>query len=87
MDRVAVTLTLNLPQDLVDQARSAGLLTEAQIEQWLIDELDRQRKLDRFFGQLDRLVAIKPPITEAEVNAEIEAHRQEKRRPKQDNTL
>jgi hypothetical protein len=86
MDRVDITLTLNLPQDLVDEARTAGLLTEEQIERWLIDELDRQRKLDRFFGKLDHLAEIAPPLTEDEINAEIEAFRREKRARKLDNT-
>jgi hypothetical protein len=86
MDRVDITLTLNLPQDLVDEARTAGLLTEEQIERWLIDELDRQRKLDRFFAKLDHLAEIAPPLTEDEINAEIEAFRREKRARKLDNT-
>ncbi|MCC6616486.1 MAG: hypothetical protein IT320_23630 [Anaerolineae bacterium] len=85
MDRVDITLTLNLPQDLVDEAKSAGLLTDEQIERWLTDELDRQRKLDRLFGKLDRLAALEPPLTEDEINAEIEAYRQEKRQRKLDN--
>jgi hypothetical protein len=85
MDRVDITLNLNLPQDLVDQAKAAGLLTEEEIERWLTDELDRQRKLDRLFGKLDRLVAIEPPLTEDEINAEIEAYRREKRQRKLDN--
>jgi hypothetical protein len=84
MDRIDITLTLNLPQDLVDEAKAAGLLTEAQIERWLTDELDRQRKLDRFFGKLDRLSEIQPPLTEDEINAEIEAYRREKRQRKLD---
>lgn len=80
MNRIDITLTLNLPQELVDKAQSAGLLNEQQIEQWLTEELDRQQKLNRFFRKLDRLVSIEPPMTEAEINAEIEAHRREKRR-------
>jgi len=84
MDRVDITLTLNLPQELVDQAKLAGLLTEEQIERWLTDELDRQRKLDRFFDKLDRLAKVKPPVTEDEINAEIAAYRRGKRQRKQD---
>lgn len=84
MDRVDITLTLNLPQDLVDEAISAGLLTEEQIKRWLIDELDRQRKLDRLFEKLDRLAALEPPLTEDEIKAEIDAYRQEKRQQKLD---
>jgi hypothetical protein len=75
MDRVNIILTLSLPQDLVDKAQSAGLLTEQQIEQWLTDELDRQQKLDRFFNKLDRLAALEPAISEAEINTEINAYR------------
>ena len=76
MDRVDITL--NLPQDLVEQARSAGLLTEEQIERWLRDELDRQNRLDRLFGKMNRLAALEPPLTEDEINAEINAYRREK---------
>jgi hypothetical protein len=57
------------------RAEEAGLLNEAQIEAWLIAELDRQKKLDTFFDTLDRLSALEPRLTEAEINAEIEAYR------------
>lgn len=63
MERIDITLTLNLPQELVDEAKSAGLLTEEQIERGLTDELDRRRKRDRFFSKLDRLAAVEPPLT------------------------
>jgi hypothetical protein len=81
MNRVDVTL--NLPEDLVEQARSAGLLTEDEVERWLISELKRQRKLDRFFNTLDKLNALEPRLTPEEIDAEIEAYRQEKRQRKQ----
>ena len=77
MNRVDVTITLNLTQELFDQARSAGLLTPEQIERWLINEIERQSKLDHFFGKLDRLADLQPPLSEAEIKAEIEAYRQE----------
>ena len=83
MDRVDITLTLNLPQELVKQARSAGLLTEEQIERWLTEELERQHRLDRFFGKLDKLKALEPTITPQEIDAEIQAYRREKRQRKQ----
>lgn len=84
MDRVDITL--NLPQELVERARSAGLLSEEQIERWLNEELDRQTKLDRLFTKLDRLAEIEPPMTEDEINAEIAAYRRDKQRHKQDDT-
>lgn len=79
-----IDITLNLPQDLVERAKSAGLLTEEQIERWLLDELDRQSRLDRFFGKLDRLAEIQPPITEEEIAAEIATYRREKQQRRQD---
>jgi hypothetical protein len=81
MNRIDVTLSL--PEDLVEQAKSAGLLTEDELERWLITELERQRKLDRFFNTLDKLNALEPRLTPEEIDAEIEAYRREKKQRKQ----
>jgi hypothetical protein len=75
MERIDITLKLTLPEALATAAESAGLLTEAEIEQWLSDELTRRQKLDHFFNQLDRLAALKPRLTEAEIAAEVSAYR------------
>lgn len=83
MNRVDITLTLSLPEELVEQANSAGLLTQEQIERWLTEELDRQRRLNRFFGKLDRLQALEPRLTPEEIDEEIEAYRREKRQRRQ----
>ncbi len=72
MERVDVTLTLSLPEDLAAQARDAGLLTPTEIERWLRTEIERQQRLGRFFDKLDRLQAVQPPITPEEIAAEIE---------------
>lgn len=71
MDRIAVTF--NLPQELVERAKSSGLLSDDQIERWLADELDRQSRLDRLFGKLDRLSEVDPPLTEDEINSSRDA--------------
>lgn len=84
MDRVDITLNLNLPEELVAQARSAGLLTQEQIERWLREELQRQKRLDQLFNNLDRLAALEPPLTEDEIAAEIEAYRGGKKPSTQD---
>jgi hypothetical protein len=86
MERVDITLRLNLPQDLIDRAQSAGLLTQEQIEQWLTEELDRQQKLNRFFDKIDRLAALEPRLSEAEIDSEIEAYRREKRQRHEDDS-
>lgn len=70
---------INLPDELEQNARRAGLLTSAAMERLIADAL-RQRSLSR----LD-LARVKldndplPPMTEAEIQAEIEAYRAEKR--------
>jgi hypothetical protein len=74
-----VDIIVNLPEELVEQAKSAGLLTNERIEKLLIGELERQRRLNGLFTDLDKLAAIEPPISEEEINAEIEAYRKEKR--------
>lgn len=84
MDRVDITLNLNLPEELVAQARSAGLLTQEQIERWLRDELQRQKRLDQLFNSMDRLAALEPPLTEDEIAAEIAAYRKETKKSTQD---
>lgn len=80
-----IDITLSLPQELVERARSAGLLSEEQVERWLSEELERQTKLDRFFTKLDQLAEFHPSISQEEINTEISAYRREKRRGKQDN--
>lgn len=74
-----IPITLNLPEDLVTKAEQAGLLNESRIEAWLIEELEREKKLDVFFDTLDKLSALEPRMTEEEINAEIEAYRRESR--------
>lgn len=81
-----VNITLNLPGELVEQAKNAGLLTNERIEKLLVGELERQRRLNGLFTDLDKLAAIEPPISEDEIAAEIEAYRKEKRQRKTSNS-
>lgn len=74
-----IPVTLNLPEDLVAKAEQAGILNESRIEAWLIEELEREKKLDVFFDTLDKLSALEPHMTQEEINAEIEAYRRESR--------
>ena len=69
MERVAITN--NLPPETAQQAKSAGLLSDERIEQLLVDELDREHRLDRFFDDLDRLSALDLDLTLDNVEAEI----------------
>ena len=74
-----VELELVLPEPLAQAAADAGLLKSAAIERLLRDEL-RRRQVDRLFDAADRLAALDmPPLTEAEVQAEIQAVRKARR--------
>jgi len=66
-----VQLDLKLPDSLAREAQAAGLLTPQAIEQLLREEI-RRRRVGQLFEAADRLAALDmPPLTEAEVEAEI----------------
>jgi hypothetical protein len=72
-------LTVRLPEQLATEAESTGLLEPQAIEQMFREEL-RRRRVDELFEAADRLAAVGgAPLTAAEVEAEIEAARAERR--------
>lgn len=74
---VQLALTLTLPDSLVREAEAGGLLTPQGLEALLRAEVQR-RRVTQMFDAADRLTAL-PPLTEAEVEAEIQAARAERR--------
>ena len=71
-----VQLDLKLPDSLAREAQAAGLLTPQAIEQLLREEI-RRRRVGQLFDAADCLAALDaPPLTEAEVEAEIQAVRE-----------
>lgn len=71
---------LVLPESLAREAEGSGLLTPESIEALLRAEI-RRRRVNKFFVAADRLAALKTPLTEAEIEAEIAAVRQSRRSP------
>ena len=71
-------VTLTLPDDLAQQARQAGLLRPEALAALLRDAM-RERRVERLFSTMDKLAQVTPPLTEAEIAAEIEAARAERR--------
>jgi hypothetical protein len=70
---------LVLPVDLASEAEALGLLTPDAIESLLRKEI-RQRHVEQLFEAADRLAASSEcAVTTMEVEAEIQAMRQEKR--------
>jgi vacuolar-type H+-ATPase subunit C/Vma6 len=74
-----VEFILHLPAELAVRARDAGLLTTDQMIALIEKELDRSFHAQNFKTTLDRLQALQPPLTEAEIDEEIQAHRAQKR--------
>jgi hypothetical protein len=72
-------ITVSLPDDLAQQARSAGLLRDEAIAT-LLREAMQKRQVDRLFETMGKLASLEPPLTEAEIDAEIDAARAERAR-------
>ena len=72
-------LTVTLPDDLARQIRAAGLLDEPAVETVFREAL-RKQAVGGCFSALDEIQALKlPPMTEEEIQAEIDAVRAERR--------
>jgi hypothetical protein len=72
-------LTVTLPDDLARQIRAAGLLDETALEKVFREALRKQAG-GELFAALDEIQALKlPPMTEEEVQSEIDAARAERR--------
>ena len=71
-------IVLTLPDNLAKEAQANGLLKPESIASMLRAEL-RRRRVNKLFAAADRLADLDEPITEAEIEAEIKAARQEKR--------
>ncbi len=68
-------ITITLPESLVTEAKAEGLLTPGNIEQLLREEI-RRRRLEEFGNMLRQLHEAKiPPMTEEELEAEIQTAR------------
>jgi len=70
---VELEIKLTLPDSLVREAQASGLLTSQALENLLREEM-RRRRVGQLFEVADRLAAL-PPLTETEVEAEIQAAR------------
>ncbi len=78
-NRVVIELTLDLPDSVAREAEAGGLLTSTALEALLRAEL-RRRRAAQFFEAADQLAALPlPPMSEAEVEEEIQAARAARR--------
>jgi len=74
------TIQITLPDQLVQEAQQAGLLSPRLLEKWLRDQLRAQR-VDQLFSAMDRMAAVEEPaiMSPEEVAEEIAAMRAERR--------
>ena len=72
-------LTLNLPDELASKAQAAGLLNSEAIDKLLREQLRKQagQELRVMLNKID--TAGVPPMSEDEIQAEINAYRAERR--------
>jgi len=76
---MTVELTVTLPEQVAREAEANGLLKSEVLERLLRAEI-RRRRAGALFDAADRLAARpEPPLTDAEVLAEIQAARAERR--------
>lgn len=74
------TVQITLPDQLAQEAQSAGLLTSSTIERILREQLRAQR-VDELFDAMDRMAAVDAPaaMSPEEVAEEIRIMRAERR--------
>jgi hypothetical protein len=78
-DTVQLEIRLRLPGSIAREAEARGLLEPESLESLLREEI-RRRRIDRLFEAADRLGSVPlPPLTDAEVEAEIRAVRSRQR--------
>lgn len=76
---VQLDIRLSLPDSVAREAEAGGLL-EPESMASLLREAVRKLRVDRFFEAADRLAVLPdPPMTEAEVEAEVQAVRSKRR--------
>jgi hypothetical protein len=74
-----VEYTVALPEGLAREAEAAGLKMPEAVEALLREELKR-RKIERLFAAADRIADLNiPPMTEEEIQAEVDAVRRARR--------
>lgn len=71
-------IVLNLPEKLAQEAEANGLLKPEFIASLLRAEI-RRRRVNKLFAAADRLADLDEPLTDTEVEAEIESARRERR--------
>jgi hypothetical protein len=77
---MSVTIELDLPEGLIQQARQLGLLENQRVAEWLAEEVRRRKGGQDLKKMIDDIRSVPgEPMTLDEINAEVKAARQERR--------
>lgn len=71
-------IVLTLPDSLAQEAKINGLLAPEFVASLFRAEI-RRRKVNRLFAAADRLAALDQPISEAEIQVEVAAFRDDQK--------
>ena len=74
------TITIELPEELAEEARSQGLLAAPAVEAMIRDALRRRAGRELLDAANEFAAAELPPMTLAEIQREVDAVRAERRR-------
>jgi hypothetical protein len=78
---MSITIQLDLPEALVNEARASGLLESRRLGELLSEELRRERARKEFGQMLGKLHSVDDePMSMEEIQAEVDAVREERRR-------
>jgi len=76
---VTIDIKLSLPETLLKDVQSAGLLSPTALERLLQEEV-RRRRVDNLFAAMDRLAAVDlPSLSDKEIAEEIRLARKSHR--------
>ncbi len=70
-----IDVTLSLPEDLVERAKSEGLLDDTRIVAWLEGELERRSHIKQLRRDVQKLRSFEPSLTQDEIDTEIQDSR------------
>ncbi|MBN8592966.1 MAG: hypothetical protein J0M33_14515 [Anaerolineae bacterium] len=71
-------VTVNLPQDVIEDVRAEGLALDALLSDLLRGEMRRRKAAQQLGEMVAAIRAVEPPLTEAEIQAELDARKAER---------
>lgn len=74
-----VDVLLKLPKELVDRSKEVGVLTGERMATVIEEEIEREFHRRRFKETVKQLRDLQPPMTQEEIDEELEAYRAEQR--------